>query len=225
MGSCPYCESPTMDGDTICYSCGRVLASSSIMKQRIELQLDRNDRVNTYKMTTAPKRRGYVQTDRGRSKNILKGGRNRFRTLVMLGLVAFIMLSPQAREHVLSEVGDLKEFLENPTLGYMVYDVDADYTLNRIVSVSNADVNSEEYLLETLPISPNIMALEGQTSTFVYTDGTTPVPNQVIQDVVKIDLVIDGQTINIPLEGIPPRMVADKIVTPNGHEVWWPGTS
>ena len=225
MGSCPYCESPTMDGDTICYSCGRVLASSSIMKQRIELQLDRNDRVNTYKMTTAPKRRGYVQTDRGRSKNILKGGRNRFRTLVMLGLVAFIMLSPQAREHVLSEVGDLKEFLENPTLGYMVYDVDADYTLNRIVSVSNADVNSEEYLLETLPISPNIMALEGQTSTFVYTDGTTPVPNQVIQDVVKIDLVIDGQTINIPLDGIPPRMIDDKIVTSSGHEVWWPGTS
>ena len=225
MGSCPYCESPTMDGDTICYSCGRVLASSSIMKQRIELQLDRNDRVNTYKMTTAPKRRGYVQTDRGRSKNILKGGRNRFRTLVMLGLVAFIMLSPQAREHVLSEVGDLKEFLENPTLGYMVYDVDADYTLNRIVSASNVDVNTAEYMIETLPISPDIMALEGQTSTFVYTDGTTPVPNQVIQDVVKIELVIDGQTINIPLEGIPPRMVADKIVTPNGHEVWWPGTS
>jgi hypothetical protein len=132
------------------------------MKQRIELQLDRNDRVNTYKMTTAPKRRGYVQTDRGRSKNILKGGRNRFRTLVMLGLVAFIMLSPQAREHVLSEVGDLKEFLENPTLGYMVYDVDADYTLNRIVSASNVDVNTAEYMIETLPISPNIMALEGK---------------------------------------------------------------
>ena len=68
------------------------------MNERIGLQLDRHTGANTYKMTTAPKRRGYVQTDRGRSKNILKGGRNRFRTVIMLGLVAFIMLSPQARE-------------------------------------------------------------------------------------------------------------------------------
>ena len=67
-----------MDGDTICYSCGRVLASSRIMKERIGMQLDRHSGANTYKMTTAPKRRGYVQTDRGRSKNILKGGKNRF---------------------------------------------------------------------------------------------------------------------------------------------------
>ena len=224
MGSCPYCESPTMDGDTICYSCGRVLASSRIMNERIGMQLDRHSGVNTYKMTTAPKRRGYVQTDRGRSKNILKGGRNRFRTLVMLGLVAFIMLSPQAREHILSEVGDLKEFLENPTLGYMVYDIDADYTLNRIVSATNGD-NTPSSMLENLPISPDIKALEGEASTFVYTDGTNPSPNQLIQDVTEIKLIIDGQTINIPLEGIPPRMVADKITTANGHEVWWPGTS
>jgi hypothetical protein len=175
-------------------------------------------------MTTAPKRRGYVQTDRGRSKNILKGGRNRFRTLVMLGLVAFIMLSPQAREHILSEVGDLKEFLENPILGYMVYDIDADYTLNRIVSATNGD-NTPSSMLENLPISPDIKALEGEASTFVYTDGTSPSPNQLIQDVTEIKLIIDGQTINIPLEGIPPRMVADKITTANGHEVWWPGTS
>ena len=223
MGSCPYCESPTMDGDTICYSCGRVLASSRIMNERIGMQLDRHSGANTYKMTTAPKRRGYVQTDRGRSKNILKGGRNRFRTLVMLGLVAFIMLSPKAREHILSEVGDLKEFLENPTLGYMVYDIDADYTLNRIVSATNGD-NTPSSMLENLPISPDIKALEGEASTFVYTDGTSPSPNQLIQDVTEIKLIIDGQTINIPLEGIPPRMVADKITTANGHEVWWPGT-
>ena len=224
MGSCPYCESPTMDGDTICYSCGRVLASSRIMNERIGIQLDRHSGVNTYKMTTAPKRRGYVQTDRGRSKNILKGGKNRFRTLIMLGLVAFIMLSPQAREHVLSEVGDLKEFLENPTLGYMVYDIDADYTLNRIVSASNGDA-TPQFMLENLPISPDIKALEGESSTFVYTDGTNPAPNQLIQDVTEIKLIIDGQTINIPLEGIPPRMVADKNYHCNGHEVWWPGTS
>ena len=58
-------------------------------------------------MTSAPKRRGIVQNDRGRTKNILKGRKNRFRSLIMLGLVAFIMLSPQAREMTIGKIGDI----------------------------------------------------------------------------------------------------------------------
>ena len=69
------------------------------MEHRIHMQKDRHNNVNAYRMTSAPRRRGIVQTDRGRNKNILKGRKNRFRSLIMLGLVAFIMLSPQAREN------------------------------------------------------------------------------------------------------------------------------
>ena len=60
------------------------LANSSIMEERIHLQKDRHNNVNAYRMTSTPRRRGVVQTDRGRNKNILKGRKNRFRSLIML---------------------------------------------------------------------------------------------------------------------------------------------
>ena len=112
-------------------------------------------------MTSTPKRRGIVQTDRGRTKNILKGRKNRFRSFIMLGLVAFIMLSPQAREMTMGKISEVKEFIMNPTSGYLVYDIEADYTLNRIITLENEDVDKTEYYNETFPISPDIYALEG----------------------------------------------------------------
>ena len=225
MGSCPYCAATTLDGDTICYSCGRVLANSSIMQHRIHLQKDRHNNVSAYKMTSTPRRRGMVQTDRGRTKNILKGRKNRFRSLIMLGLVAFIMLSPQAREMTMGKISEVKEFIMNPTSGYLVYDIEADYTLNRIVSFENTDSDMSEYFNETLPISPDIYALEDSNSMYSYTDGTPDLPNQKIQDVTAIELRIDGQSINIPLESTAIRSYAEAITTANGHKVWWPGTS
>ena len=176
-------------------------------------------------MTSTPKRRGLVQTDRGRTKNILKGRKNRFRSLIMLGLVAFIMLSPQAREMTMGKISEVKEFIMNPTSGYLVYDIEADYTLNRIVSFENMDSDMSEYFNETLPISPDIYALEDSNSMYTYTDGTPDLPNQKIQDVTAIELRIDGQSINIPLESTAIRSYAEAITTANGHKVWWPGTS
>jgi len=195
------------------------------MEHRIHLQKDRHNNVSAYKMTTTPQRRGLVQTDRGRTKNILKGRKNRFRSLIMLGLVAFIMLSPQAREMTMGKISEVKEFIMNPTSGYLVYDIEADYTLNRIVSFENMDSDMSEYFNETLPISPDIYALEGSNSMYTYTDGTQDVPNQKIQDVTSIELRIDGQSINIPLENSAIRAYAEAITTASGHKVWWPGTS
>ncbi len=225
MGSCPYCGATTLDGDTICYSCGRVLANSAIMEHRIHLQKDRHNNVNAYRMTSTPHRRGIVQTDRGRNKNILKGRKNRFRSLIMLGLVAFIMLSPQAREMTMGKISEVQEFIMNPTSGYLVYDIEADYTLNRIVTLENSDNDFNEYFIETLPISPDIYALENSNAMYTYTDGTPDQPNQKIQDVTAIELRIDGQSINIPLENAAIKSKAEAIITSNGHEVWWPGTS
>ena len=111
-------------------------------------------------MTAKPNRRGIVQTDRGRTKNILKGRKNRFRSIIMLGLVAFIMLSPQAREMTIGKISEVKDFIMNPTSGYLVYDIEADYTLNRIVTFENKDNDMTEYFNESLPISPDVYALE-----------------------------------------------------------------
>ena len=176
-------------------------------------------------MTAAPNRRGIVQTDRGRSKNILKGRKNRFRSLIMLGLVAFIMLSPQAREMIMGKISEVKEFIMNPTLGYLVYDIEADYTLNRIVTLENMDADTSEYFIETLPISPDIYALENSNGMYSYTDGSQDMPNQKIQDVTGIELRIDGQSINIPLGNADVKLVEESVVTSGGHEIWWPGTS
>ena len=195
------------------------------MEHRIHLQKDRHNNVNAYRMTSTPHRRGVVQTDRGRNKNILKGRKNRFRSLIMLGLVAFIMLSPQAREMTMGKISEVQEFIMNPTSGYLVYDIEADYTLNRIVTLENSDNDFNEYFIETLPISPDIYALENSNAMYTYTDGTPDQQNQKIQDVTAIELRIDGQSINIPLENAAIKSKAEAIITSNGHEVWWPGTS
>ena len=118
----------------------------------------------------------------------------------MLGLVAFIMLSPQAREMTMGKISEVKEFIMNPTSGYLVYDIEADYTLNRIITLENEDDDKTEYYNETFPISPDIYALEDSQTMYTYTDGTQDLPNQKIQDVVSTELRIDGQSINIPLE-------------------------
>ena len=125
----------------------------------------------------------------------------------------------------MGKISEVKEFIMNPTSGYLVYDIEADYTLNRIVSFENTDSDMSEYFNETLPISPDIYALEDSNSMYSYTDGTPDLPNQKIQDVTAIELRIDGQSINIPLESTAIRSYAEAITTANGHKVWWPGTS
>ena len=59
----------------------------------------------------------------------------------------------------------------------------------------------------------------------IHTDGTPDQPNQKIQDVTAIELRIDGQSINIPLQNAAIKAKAEAIITSSGHEVWWPGTS
>ena len=113
----------------------------------------------------------------------------------------------------------------NPTTGYLVYDIEADYTLNRIVTLENMDGDMDEFFNETLPISPDVYALEDSDVMYATTDSGQDIPNQKIQDVTAIELRIDGQSINIPLENTAIRSHADAIITSNGHRIWWPGTS
>ena len=54
----------------------------------------------------------------------------------MLGLVAFVMLSPQAQEAVFGEFGGVEEFLQSQLAPYHVYPNEASYTLSKIAEVS-----------------------------------------------------------------------------------------
>ena len=221
MGTCPYCRSVTLPGDTICYTCGRVLANIKSKQFAAEQQFNQGSLDTTYMKTRKPTKSGIVRTHTGRRKNILKRRKNRFRSVVMLGLVAFIMLSPQARELVFNKWAGISEYIQLAAAPYHLYPVETTYTVGKTIDVvNNGDAS---YLWENLAIPKDVSTLYGQSTMFEYTDGADPVMTQSIQVINQIELILNGISYEIPLLGEPPRMPDDKLITPDGHEIWWPG--
>ena len=79
MGTCPHCRAVTLPGDAVCYTCGRFLKGEG----------------KGYSMPNAPKKRGVVVDQKGRTRNIMQRRRNRQRSVVMLAFVIFAFLSPK----------------------------------------------------------------------------------------------------------------------------------
>ena len=221
MGACPYCRSTSLPGDTICYSCGRVLPKGDRASYRLEQQFSKTKgkKDTTYKMAAKPSQRGVVQTHTGRQRNIMKRRKNRFRSVAMLGLVAFIMLSPQAQEAVFGEFGGVEEFLQSQLAPYHVYPNEATYTLSKI---SDVIANGESTQTENILIPPVVQSSLLGAAQFAYTDGSEDLTPSSLQQTLQITLVIDGQDINVPIDGMPDRPYSNAISTPSGHEVWWP---
>ena len=170
-------------------------------------------------MAAKPSRRGVVQTHTGRQRNIMKRRKNRFRSFAMLGLVAFVLLSPQAQEAVFGEFGGVEEFLQSQLAPYHVYPNEATYTLSKISEVSSNGLASAT---ENILIPPTVYSSLSGAAQFVYTDSTQEQTPSVLQQTLQITVVIDGQDINVPIDGMPHRGYGSAIATPNGHEVWWP---
>jgi hypothetical protein len=223
MGNCPYCRSVTLPGDTICYSCGRVLANIKSPNFAAEQQFNKGTIESTYMKTKKPTKSGMVMTHKGKRRNIMKRRKNRFRSVVMLSLVAFIMLSPQAREHIFEKWAGVEEYIQLAAAPYHLYPIETTYTMGKTIDFYNAAGNS--YAYESLAIPTNISSLRDSNSTFVYTDGVTPNDSpEAIQKINSIKLIInDAEMINVPLDGIPEKPFAEKIITSNGHSIWWPG--
>ena len=221
MGACPYCRSASLPGDTICYSCGRVLPKGDRASYRLEQQFakSKGNKETTYKMAAKPSQRGVVQTHTGRQRNIMKRRKNRFRSVAMLGLVAFIMLSPQAQEAVFGEFGGVDEFLQSQLAPYHVYPNEATYTLSKIHDVTANGISSQT---ENILIPPTVQSTLPGAAMFAYADAPGDATPGVLQQTLQITLAIDGQDINIPLDGMPDRPFSNAITTANGHEVWWP---
>ena len=221
MGNCPYCRSVTLPGDTICYTCGRVLANIKSKQFAAEQQFNQGSIETTYLKTKKPTKSGVVQTHTGRRKNILKRRKNRFRSVVMLGLVAFIMLSPQAREVVFNKWAGISEYIQLAAAPYHLYPIETTYTVGKTIDVVNN--GAEGYLSENLAIPRDVSTLNGQSTMFEYTDGSDPLMTQSIQVINQIELILNGVSYDIPLLGEPARMPDDKLSTIDGHEIWWPG--
>lgn len=173
--------------------------------------------------TKKPTRSGIVMTHKGKRRNIMKRRKNRFRSVVMLGLVAFIMLSPQAREHIFEKWAGIEEYIQLAAAPYHLYPVETTYTMAKTIDFYNEEGNS--YATENLAIPTNISSLNGENSTFEYTDGVTPSSTpESIQVINSIKLIVnDEELINIPLDGTPEKPFSEKIVTSEGHSFWWPG--
>ena len=227
MGSCPYCQSVTYTGDTICYTCGRILANIRSNKFAMEQQFHKGSLETSYKMTKKPTKGGVVQNHMGRSVNIMKSRRNRTRHLVLLFLVAFIMLSPQVRENLFEKwAPGVQEYVMGTFAPFHLYPNEATFTLDRTVVALNS--NSNGWVTEDIMIPPDVDSLYDELNDFQFTDSQLPSQTTKIQKVESIaihiddgDLIIDD-IIEIPTDDSI-RSFEDKIVTSKGHYVWWPG--
>ena len=193
MGTCPYCQSVTYTGDTICYSCGRILANIRSDKFAMEQQFHRGSLDTTFKMTKKPTKGGVVQTHTGRTVNIMKNRRNRTRHLVLLFFVAFIMLAPQVRENLFEKwAPGIQEYLMLIPAQYHLYDNEATYTLDREVVVFNS--NSVGWLYEDIVIPTDVESLYGHDSDFTYTNGDSPSNTTTIQKIESVNLVFSDSS-------------------------------
>tara|TARA_B000000609_G_scaffold158339_1_gene155941 strand:- start:674 stop:2197 length:1524 start_codon:yes stop_codon:yes gene_type:complete len=199
-----------------------VLANISSPNFAAEQQFNRGTLESTYLKTKRPTKPGVVQTQSGKRRNILKRRKNRFRSVVMLALVAFIMLSPQAREHIFKQYAGISEYIQLAAAPYHLYPIETTYTLDKTLTFFNEEGNS--YARENIAIPKNITSLYLQNTGFEYTDGTTAteIPS-TIQTINSMQLKVnDDAPISIPLDGLPSKPFADRLITGDGHAVWWP---
>ena len=223
MASCRYCKSVTLPGDKICYTCGRVIASNREGGYRLEQQFDEGSKESTFMMTKQPRAKGIVMTSSGREKNIFKRRKNRFRSVALVAFVAFVMLSPQAREAMFGEFSSIDEFIASATATYLPYQVESTYTVSKTSIVQPMSGYGAERIL----LPPTLYSNFGQDQHFVYESGEVE-ENIVLQQTLKIEIIVDGQRYNIPTNGVPHKYYdglgsSAPIVTNNGFKIWYPG--
>lgn len=179
-------------------------------------------RDTAYKMARKPSQRGVVQTNTGRQRNIMKRRKNRFRSVVMLGLVAFVMLSPQAQEAVFGEFGGVEEFLQSQLAPYHVYPTEATYTLAKHADVSLSGVGGTGVVTENILIPATLTSSLTSNSQFTSSDNAQDTPSVTLQETLELTVVVAGERINVPIDGLPDKAYSQRTTVVGGHEVWWP---
>ena len=215
MGTCPFCRAQTFPGDSICYSCGRVISGASGMDSRVKGQFMRSP-TRKAKRGVAPRHAASKSTAkrRGRRK------RSRINQLGLVAFLAFIFFTPEARQYVLAKWAELEEYIMEGLAPYQTYPLDAEYTVVRSVDLWNND-SGDGSLQESIPIPMDVMSKDSQVA-LGYTDNTEDEVSK-IQKIIDIELRIDGEVINIPLDGLPTRSKSNAVTTSQGSEIWWPG--
>lgn len=212
MGSCPFCLSPTMEGDSICYSCGRVISGASGMGGREKGEFQRSSSRGA-KRGLAPRQAAKpMRRRRGKKKS-------RIYQLAMLGLVAFVFISPDAKQYVLAQWAEIQELAADMVMPGYEYPYETEYTLVRTVSYWNNDTQVAG-IVESIPLPPEVYNFEHGEG-FAFTD-TTQSPGKItIQKILSIKVLVDGETITVATDG-GQKSRAAAMKTAKGTEIWWP---
>ena len=215
MGTCPFCRAQTLPGDSICYSCGRVITGASGMDARVKGEFMRSP--------TRKAKRGQAPIHAASQSNMKRGGRRKRSRINQLGLVAFlafIFFTPEARQYVLAKWAEIEEYIMEGLAYSQTYPVEAEYTVVRSIDLWNND-SGDGWLKESIPIPTDVMSKDAQVA-LAFNDGTEAETSK-IQRIIDIELRIDGETISIPSNGLPYKTKSNAITTAQGSEIWWPG--
>ena len=150
-----------------------------------------------------------------------KKKRSRLNQLGLIALIAFIFFTPDARQFVLEKWAELQAFIMEGLAPSQVYPLSAEYTVVRSVDLWNNHSSQTTTLQESIPIPSDVTSNERGEFALMYEDGTE-VDKSTIQEVISMELRLDGETITIPANGLPHKDKSEAIVTSKGNLVWWP---
>ena len=217
MGTCPFCRAQTLPGDSICYSCGRVITGASGMDSRVKGEFMRSP-TRKAKHGMAPRQ---AQMSKANPKRRGRKKRSRINQLGLVAFIAFVFFTPEARQFVLAKWAEVEDYLMEAIAPYQVYPLEAEYTVVRSIDLWN-NGSGNGHLEESIPLPMDVTSNEGGAVALAYDDGTE-VAKSNIQTIIDMELRIDGEVIAIPSDGLPYRSKANAILTQDGNEVWWPG--
>jgi hypothetical protein len=186
-----------------------VLANLNSKSFALEQQFNNGSADTTYKMTKKPTAPGVIQTHTGRSKNIMKRTRNKSRMIVMVIFIAFVFTSPTVQEASIAKFAAVKESVLLQAAPYHLYPLETTYSVSKSIEVVNN--GPEGYIVEHIIIPTDVRSLTNSMSHYEYTDGSSAMPTQSVQEISAMSLEIDGgEVFNIPLNGLPIKSVAEK---------------
>ena len=212
MGTCPFCLVSTLEGDTICFSCGRVISGASGMVSRERGEFQRG--------STTGARRGLAPRQKSKPRMRRRGKKSsRLYQIMTISIIAFAMTSADAKEFLMGQWAEFQDAIGDAIGPEFSYPREAEYTLVRSVSLwNNGSVNAE--LVEAVAIPQDVYDYELGAGLSVNGELREKV---LIQEIKSVTVLIDGESINVPLNGAT-ISYENAQTTAQGSKIWWPQT-
>ncbi len=147
-----------------------------------------------------------------------KRKKSKINQLGLVALIAFVFLTPDAKQFVLAKWAEVEGWLEEGMAPVQKFPLETEYTVLRSIDLWNNGTDIG-HLEETIPLPSDVTSKESDGVDLAFNDDTE-VNKRTIQEIKSIELRIDNEKIQIPLSGQLERSNAK--VTSQGNLVWWP---